>query len=134
MDAFDKFDADNDDLELKKQFIVRYKYNQKILKNLMGFLFMGLGLLFILLGVGLFFIMSMFLYVFGGMGLLWLIMGIIFYNTLGKSDPNKAYERYKNRIYFGKPIYSSYESSTRIIMLETRVKKLEEELERIKRA
>jgi len=130
MDAFDNFD---ENLEEKKKFINRYNHNQKILRNVMGFVYIGIGIFFILLGVGLYFVLDLMLYVIGGIGLLFLILGIIFYFTLGKMDANKTYNRYQERIRLGKPIYSTYEMQSRILMLESRVKHLEEELERIKR-
>ena len=129
MDYFDEIDKK----EEKENFKKAYNKNQKILRIVMSSVFSGLGILFLLLSIAMFFIEMTVFYVFIGIGSLYLILGIIFFLTLGKGDADKAYKRIEDRISNGKLVYSTYEMSHRIIMLETKVKKLEEELESIKR-
>ena len=129
MDYFDELDKK----EEKEKFKKNYNKNQKILRIVMSSVFSGLGILFLLLSIAMFFTEMTVFYVFIGIGSLYLILGIIFFLTLGKGDADKAYKRIEERISNGKLVYSTYEMSHRIIMLETKVKKLEEELESIKR-
>ena len=129
MDYLDELDKK----EEKEKFKKNYNKNQKILRIVMSSIFSGLGILFLLLSIAMFFIEMTVFYVFLGIGSLYLILGIIFFLTLGKGDADKAYKRIEDRISNGKLVYSTYEMSHRIIMLETKVKKLEEELESIKR-
>ena len=129
MDYFDEIDKK----EEKENFKKAYNKNQKILRIVMSSVFSGLGVLFLLLSIAMFFIEMTAFYVFIGIGSLYLIIGIVFFLTLGKGDADKAYKRIEDRISNGKLVYSTYEMSHRIIMLETKVKKLEEELESIKR-
>lgn len=131
MDYLDELDKK----EEKEKFKKNYNKNQKILRIVMSSVFSGLGILFLLLSIVMFFIemTATVFYVFLGIGSLYLILGIIFFLTLGKGDADKAYKRIEDRISNGKLVYSTYEMSHRIIMLETKVKKLEEELESIKR-
>ena len=129
MDYFDEIDKK----EEKENFKKAYNKNQKILRIVMSSVFSGLGVLFLLLSILMFFVEIIAFYVFIGIGSLYLIIGIVFFLTLGKGDADKAYEKMKKRIDAGKPIYSTYEMSRRIISLESRVKELEEELESIKR-
>ena len=129
MDYFDELDKK----EEKEKFKKNYNKNQKILRIVMSSVFSGLGILFLLLSIAMFFTEMTVFYVFIGIGSLYLILGIIFFLTLGKGDADKAYKRIEDRISNGKLVYSTYEMSHRIIMLETKVKKLEEELESIKR-
>ena len=129
MDYLDELDKK----EEKEKFKKNYNKNQKILRIVMSSIFSGLGILFLLLSIAMFFIEMTVFYVFIGIGSLYLILGIIFFLTLGKGDADKAYKRIEDRISNGKLVYSTYEMSHRIIMLETKVKKLEEELESIKR-
>ena len=127
------FDELEKDKEEKEKFVKTYKRNQKIMRYVFGFLYIGLGILFICLGIGLYFVEPIMLYAFIGIGPLFLILGIVFFIVFGKLDANKAYDRMKRRIESGKPIYSTYQMSSRIIMLENKVKNLEEEIESIKK-
>ena len=130
MDYFDEIEKDKEE---KERFIKVFNRNKKVLQLTVGVLFIILGMLFLGLGIGLYSLEPIVFYVFIGIGPLFLILGIIFYIVFYKLDANKAYKKMKDRINSGKTIYNTYEMSNRIIMLENRVKNLEEEIESIRK-
>ena len=130
MDYFDEIEKNKEE---KERFIKVFNRNKKVLQLTLGLVFIILGFLFIGLGIGMYFIEPIVFYVFIGIGPLFLILGIIFYIVFYKLDANKAYKKMQDRIKSGKTIYNTYEMSQRIIMLENRVKNLEEELESLRK-
>ncbi|MBR6072635.1 MAG: hypothetical protein IKP77_07400 [Acholeplasmatales bacterium] len=125
----DLFEKQEQEIEEKKFFITRYKRILSLLRIILSSVFGGLGIVFITIGIiGMLYIDKL-LVIFLGIGGLFLILSLMFFIIFGKISAEKAYERYKIRINSGKMIYSTNEMSLRIIMLENRVKSLEEEIE-----
>ena len=96
MDYFDELDKK----EEKEKFKKNYNKNQKILRIVMSSVFSGLGVLFLLLSILMFFFEIIAFYVFIGIGSLYLIIGIVFFLTLGKGDADKAYEKMKKSLQY----------------------------------
>lgn len=130
----DYFDFDEDKKQEKEIFVKNYTRNRKVLRYVMGFVFTGLGVLFLGLGISLMILLDLLpmisLAVVGG---IYLIGGIVFFIVFRPKDPNMAYEKYQKRLKEFRPIYSTSDASNRILMLEAKVKRLEEEIESLKK-
>lgn len=131
MDLFEEKDREKEE---KKIFTSRYEKNMKILRIVMVSVFGVLGFVFLLLGaIFITFVEQTAAITFFILGGIYAIVAIIMFIVTQNIDADKAYERYKNRVKDGKQIYTTYEMSMRIILLEKRVKELEEEIESIKK-
>ena len=131
----DFFEEEAQDKEEKTIFIERYNKQTKLIKSVMCTIFGCLGVFFLVAGIVVLFAgggLAVYLpfLIIGGV---YVIVTIILFLTLGHLNAEKAYERYKSRINNHKMIYNTSESSMRIIMLENRVKRLEEEIESLKK-
>ena len=129
----DLFEKQEQEIEEKKFFINRYKRVLNLLRIILSSVFCGLGIVFVTIGIiGMLYIDKL-LVIILGIGGLFLILSLMFFIIFGKISAEKAYERYKKRVNSGKMIYSTNEMSLRIIMLENRVKSLEEEIESLRK-
>ena len=130
----DYFDFDENKKQEKEIFVKTYTRNRKVLRYVMGFVFTGLGVLFLGLGISLMILLDLLpmisLAIVGG---IYLISGIVFFIVFRPKDPNIAYEKYQKRLKEFKSIYSTSDASNRILMLEAKVKRLEEEIESLKK-
>ena len=68
-----------------------------------------------------------------GLGGTYIFLALLIFFILSKVNIDKAYDRYQRRVKLGKPIYNTYEMSLRIVMLEKKVKELEEEIDSLRR-
>ncbi len=113
-----------------------YKKATKRVLTILTIFFMGFGLTFLTIGIVFIFAFNIrdliflpFVIVGGVFILVGLILNIVFRNI----NYDKIYERYQNRVANGRMMYSTHEMSVRIIMLENRVKELEEEIASLKK-
>lgn len=113
-----------------------YKKGTKRVLIILTIFFMGFGLTFLAIGIVFIFAFNIrdliflpFVIVGGVFILVGLILNIVFRNI----NYDKIYERYQNRVANGSMMYSTHEMSVRIIMLENRVKELEEEIASLKK-
>lgn len=114
----------------------QYKKTTKKILNLMTILFGGFGFAFLSAGIVFIFtfntrdlIFLPFVIVGGVFLIVCLILNIVFRSL----NFDKLYDRYIDRANSGKMIYSTHEMSVRIIMLENRVKELEDEIASLKK-
>ena len=130
MDYFDIDDTNKEQKELFKKYYVR---NRKVLA-IMGYIFLGLGIVLLALGIALFIVLELLpmisLIIVGGV---YTILGTIFSIVFKTGDPDAAYKKYQDRLNSFRPIYSMNEASSRVMLLEARVKRLEEEIESLKK-
>ena len=113
-----------------------YKKATKRVLTILTIFFMGFGLTFLAIGIVFIFAFNIrdliflpFVIVGGVFILVGLILNIVFRNI----NYDKIYDRYQNRVANGRMMYSTHEMSVRIIMLENRVKELEEEIASLKK-
>ncbi len=127
-----------EELENKKR-IEKTKENYKRSLSKANFIitivFGSLGTIFLITGIILIFTVKLLeaylapIIVGGVFLIITIILNIIFRSI----NIDEIYDKYQSRINDGKMIYNTTEMSARIIMLESRVKSLEEELESIKK-
>ena len=131
MDLFEEKEKEKKDKEL---FISTFERNLRIAKLVLPIVFSGIGCLLLVVGIILFFVVdSLPGIILMPMGGLYIFIAILVLFILSKVNPEKAYERYQRRVKAGKPIYNTNEMSLRILMLEKRVKELEEEIESLRK-
>ena len=111
-----------------------YKKQVKRVLIILTSIFTGLGILFSSLGIVFIFVMEHLIFLpFVIMGGGFLLVCIILNIVARSVNYDKLYDRYVDRANNGKMIYNTHEMSIRIIMLESRVKELEEEIESLKK-
>ena len=131
MDFFEEKERDNKEKELYK---ATFERNVGITRLVLPLVFGGIGLLLLVLGVILFFnVDNLPGYILMGLGGTYIFLALLIFFILSKVNIDKAYDRYQRRVKLGKPIYNTYEMSLRIVMLEKKVKELEEEIDSLRR-
>ena len=131
MDAFEE--AEN-----KKHLDkTKEEYKKRLLKinRIITIIFGSLGLIFLIVGITLLFITQLLeaylaLLIVGGV---YLLVAIVLNIVLRNIDVDKIFDKYQSRIQNYKTINNTGEMSVRVLMLESRVKKLEEEIESLKK-
>lgn len=131
MDFFEEKERENKEKELYK---ATFERNVGITRLVLPLVFGGIGLLLLVLGVILFFnVDNLPGYILMGLGGTYIFLALLIFFILSKVNIDKAYDRYQRRVKLGKPIYNTYEMSLRIVMLEKKVKELEEEIDSLRR-
>ncbi len=131
MDFFEEKERENKEKELYK---ATFERNVGITRLVLPLVFGGIGLLLLVLGVILFFnVDNLPGYILMGLGGTYIFLALLIFFILSKVNIDKAYDRYQRRVKLGKPIYNTYEMSLRIVMLEKKVKELEEEIDSLRK-
>ena len=113
-----------------------YKKATKRVLTILTIFFMGFGLTFLAIGIVFVFtfnIKDLIFLPFVIVGVVFIVVCLILNIVFRNVNFDKIYDGYQNRVANGKMIYSTHEMSVRIIMLENRVKDLEEEISSIKK-
>ena len=131
MDYFEEQEAKRKAQKTKEQ------YKKGVLKvlNILSLVFGILGIVFLVVGFVFLFGYNIFeLYLpFLILGGVYLLVVLILNIILRSVNYDGLFDRYQNRVGSGKMIYTTSEMSARILMLEERVKNLEEEVESLKK-
>ena len=131
MDFFEEKEKEKKDKEL---FKATFERNVGICKLVIPIVFSGIGCILIIVGLILFLVVdSLPGIILMPMGGLYIGIAILVLFILSKVNSDKAYERYQRRVKAGKPIYNTNEMSLRILMLENKVKELEEGIESLRK-
>ena len=131
MDAFEELEKQNDLKKTKEQHKKILSRINKILTIVFG----SIGLVFLITGIVLLFtVKELDAYlaplIIGGVYLiLAVVLNIVFRNI----NIDKVYDKIIKRAENGKMMTNTNEMSVRIVMLESRVKRLEEEIESLKK-
>ena len=131
MDAFEELEKQNDLKKTKEQHKKILSRINKILTIVFG----SIGLVFLITGIVLLFtVKELDAYlaplIIGGVYLiLAVVLNIVFRNI----NVDKVYDKIIKRAENGKIMTNTNEMSVRIVMLESRVKRLEEEIESLKK-
>ena len=131
MDAFEELEKQNDLKKTKEQHKKILSRINKILTIVFG----SIGLIFLITGIVLLFtVKELDAYlaplIIGGVYLiLAVVLNIVFRNI----NIDKVYDKIIKRAENGKIMTNTNEMSVRIVMLESRVKRLEEEIESLKK-
>ena len=113
-----------------------YKKATKRVLIILTIFFLGFGLTFLAIGIVFVFtfnIKDLIFLPFVIVGVVFIVVCLILNIVFRNVNFDKIYDRYQYRVANGKMIYSTHEMSVRIIMLENRVKDLEEEISSIKK-
>ncbi len=113
-----------------------YKKATKRVLIILTIFFLGFGLTFLAIGIVFVFtfnIKDLIFLPFVIVGVVFIVVCLILNIVFRNVNFDKIYDGYQNRVANGKMIYSTHEMSVRIIMLENRVKDLEEEISSIKK-
>ncbi len=129
MDIF----ADLDKRKDKEEYIKNFNRNITLCRKLLLCIFSSIGLVFVITGIILAYIDTLFLIIFMPIGLFLILLGLIFFFSFKLLNGEKAYERYQKRIKDGKMPLNFYDMNHRIIALEREVERLKEEVESLRK-
>ena len=132
MDYFDELDEKAEEKENKEKFVKNYKKTLKITTIILFSTFMFLGLVFTILGFALKEVVIELFYSFVPLGLSFVLFALLSLLIL-RTNPEKTYDNFQKRIKDGKIPFNSGDLMYRILYLEQRVKKLEEEIANLKK-
>lgn len=129
MDAFEELESKNKEAKRKEEYKKFIKRTLLILNLTFG----GVGFLFLILGIVFIITFNFPVYLpfvlVGGVFLLVILIINIVFKCI---NYDKLYDNYKKKAQSGRMIYSTHELITRVLMLENKVRDLEEEVERLK--
>ncbi len=128
MDIFSELDKRKE----KEEYIISFNQNITLCRKILLYIFLSIGLLFIILGSILAYLNSILLIIFVSVGAFFIFLGLIFFFSFKKINGEKAYERYQERIKAGK-IWSFHDMNHRMIALEHELERLKEEVEYLKK-
>jgi len=131
MDLFEEQEQKKSIQKTKEEYKKRSKRVLLILIlifGILGALFLALGLAF-MLTLNIFELYLCFLI----LGAVYLLVSLILAIVLKCVSFDNLFDNYVNRAKNGRMIYSTFEMSTRILMLEEKVRKLEEEVESLRK-
>jgi len=131
MDLFEEQEQKKSIQKTKEEYKKRSKRVLLILIlifGILGALFLALGLAF-MLTLNIFELYLCFLI----LGAVYLLVALILAIVLKCVSFDNLFDNYVNRAKNGRMIYSTFEMSTRILMLEEKVRKLEEEVESLRK-
>lgn len=131
MDLFEEHEQKKSIQKTKEEYKKRSKRVLLILIlifGILGALFLALGLAF-MLTLNIFELYLCFLI----LGATYLLVVLILAIVLKCVNFDNLFDNYVNRAKNGRMIYSTFEMSTRILMLEEKVRKLEEEVESLRK-
>ena len=131
MDLFEEQEQKKSIQKTKEEYKKRSKRVLLILILIFGIL----GALFLVLGLAFMLTLNIFeLYLcFLILGAVYLLVALILAIVLKCVSFDNLFDNYVNRAKNGRMIYSTFEMSTRILMLEEKVRKLEEEVESLRK-
>ncbi len=131
MDLFEEQEQKKSIQKTKEEYKKRSKRVLLILIlifGILGALFLALGLAF-MLTLNIFELYLCFLI----LGAVYLLVALILAIVLKCVSFDNLFDNYVNRAKNGRMIYSTFEMSTRILMLEEKVRKLEEEVDSLRK-
>ena len=131
MDLFEEQEQKKSIQKTKEEYKKRSKRVLLILILIFGIL----GALFLVLGLAFMLTLNIFeLYLcFLILGAVYLLVALILAIVLKCVSFDNLFDNYVNRAKNGRMIYSTFEMSTRILMLEEKVRKLEEEVDSLRK-
>ena len=131
MDLFEEQEQKKSIQKTKEEYKKRSKRVLLILMLIFGIL----GAVFLALGLALMLTLNIFeLYLsFLILGAVYLLVVLLLAIVLKCVSFDNLFDNYVNRAKNGRMIYSTFEMSTRILMLEEKVRKLEEEVESLRK-
>ena len=129
MDIFSELDKRKE----KEEYIISFNKNITLCRKILLYIFLSIGLLFVILGSLLAFVDKILLIIFVPIGVFFIILSFILFFSLKKINGEKAYERYQKRIKDGRMPINFYDMNHRIISLEHELERLKEEIEYLKK-
>ena len=129
MDIFEEKEKEKKE---KKVFEENFSRQLKIFRISFCTSFLAVGAVLLIMGIIMLNIEQLASYVLIPLGGFFVLIAIIANAITMAIKPDKVYEKYKNDFKESKPIMNTSQISLRILMLETKVKELEEEVERLK--
>lgn len=129
MDIFSELDK----IKEKEEYIISFNKNITLCRKILLYIFLSIGLLFVILGSLLAFVDKILLIIFVPIGVFFIILSFILFFSLKKINGEKAYERYQKRIKDGRMPINFYDMNYRIISLEHELERLKEEIEYLKK-
>lgn len=129
MDIFSELDKRKE----KEEYIISFNKNITLCRKILLYIFLSIGLLFVILGSLLAFVDKILLIIFVPIGVFFIILSFILFFSLKKINGEKAYERYQKRIKDGRMPINFYDMNHRIVILEHELESLKEEIEYLKK-
>ena len=90
MDIFSELDKRKE----KEEYIISFNKNITLCRKILLYIFLSIGLLFVILGSLLAFVDKILLIIFVPIGVFFIILSFILFFSLKKINGEKAYERY----------------------------------------